>query len=210
MIRLLIIVGSPRLAGNSAALAELARSTAEKMKDPHVVTSVISVAGKRMSGCTGCNGCEASGLCTVRDDMREVYGEIDVADAVLWVSPVYFGSVPGQLKSLIDRFQAYWVRRRIREAQHRPNPYHARRPASLVLVRGGGDPFGHECAVTPVVAASNLAEFTLREPVVIIGPDGPGDVAGSPFDADRTAVAAEVQALIEATVAWVEAEEATL
>ena len=208
MIRLLIIIGSPRIAGNSAALAQLSKAVADTSTNPIVSTAIVSVAAVRFGGCTGCNGCSATGICTVRDGMREIYSEIDLADAILWIAPVYFGSVPGQLKALIDRFQAYWVRRQLREALGRPKPYHDRRPASLVLVRGGGDPFGHEGAVTPVTAASNLAEFRLREPIVILGPDGPGDVASAPFDADRAAVEAEVRTLIDEAARWVEQEEA--
>jgi multimeric flavodoxin WrbA len=79
----------------------------------------------------------------VFDGMQDVYARIDAADAVVVATPVYFASVPATLKALYDRCQPYWARRYVLGL-----PAPARRPGALLVVRGGGDPYGHECAVT--------------------------------------------------------------
>ena len=41
--------------------------------------------------------------------MDEVYQLLEEADNVVLASPMYFHSVTGKFKSLIDRFQVYWA-----------------------------------------------------------------------------------------------------
>lgn len=47
------------------------------------------------------------------DDMRVIYKDVDDADIVAISAPVYFGSIPAQLKLMIDRFQPHWIKKEI-------------------------------------------------------------------------------------------------
>lgn len=60
-------------------------------------------------GCQECPDVLTDGNCRVKDDMQEVIKKILKADAVIIPSPIFFGSVTGQLKCMIDRFQCYWM-----------------------------------------------------------------------------------------------------
>jgi len=53
--------------------------------------------------CTGCGNCRNGGSCILEDDMTRILQNITEAKAVVFASPVYFGNVSGQLKTLWDR-----------------------------------------------------------------------------------------------------------
>lgn len=108
MKNVLIILGSPRKHGNSELLA---RQVGEGIKKAGGNADFVRINGLNISPCQGCGGCDTTGMCTIKDDMSEMYTRVDVADAVLLVSPVYFYGVTGQCKIFIDRFQARWARR---------------------------------------------------------------------------------------------------
>jgi multimeric flavodoxin WrbA len=76
--------------------------------------------------------------------MQAVYPRIDAADAIVIATPVYFATVPAVLKALYDRCQPYWARRFVLH-----QPLERRRPAALLVVGGGGDPYGNSCAIAP-------------------------------------------------------------
>ena len=139
-IRVLGIAGSPRRGGNSDGRLEAALRAAEGLG---ATVDRLVVADEAIAPCRGCNACSLTGTCVVSDRMSEIYPRLDAADAVLVASPVYFATVPAVLKALYDRCQPYWARRYVLH-----QPIVRRRPGALLLVGGGGDPFGHECALT--------------------------------------------------------------
>ena len=46
--------------------------------------------------------------CVIDDDMNEVRKHLDAADELIVVCPVYFASVPAQMKALLDRLQTHY------------------------------------------------------------------------------------------------------
>ena len=90
MSNILIIKTSPRTGGNSDALAdEFARGAAEAGHN----VETVSLARKAIGFCRGCLACQDTHRCVMRDD----------ADVVVWATPVYYYSVSGQMKTMIDR-----------------------------------------------------------------------------------------------------------
>jgi len=51
------------------------------------------------------------GRCVIRDDMDDIYQSLEEADALIIGSPIFFYGLPSQLKALVDRCQALWVRK---------------------------------------------------------------------------------------------------
>ena len=45
------------------------------------------------------------------DDLQQVYGLIERADAIVLASPMYFEGLSSQAKALIDRGQLFWRRK---------------------------------------------------------------------------------------------------
>ena len=53
--------------------------------------------------CLACYGCRGTGICVQRDDMAAILDKMVTADVLVLATPVYFYSMDGQLKTLIDR-----------------------------------------------------------------------------------------------------------
>jgi multimeric flavodoxin WrbA len=140
-VRILCVAGSPRRGGNSERLLD---AFIRGVNNAGGLAEKLVVVDLGIAPCRGCNTCSSTGACVIKDRMYEVYDLIDEADAIVISSPVYFATVPAVLKALYDRCQPYWARIYVR-GEDRP----AKRPGGLLLVRGGGDPYGSGCAVTP-------------------------------------------------------------
>lgn len=101
------IVGSPRAGGNSSKLVE---SIAEGARESGAQVSIHYLSEKDIRPCLGCYSCEEEKECVIKDDdMREIYSDMEAADAYVFASPVYFNQVSGQFKVYLDRiFPFYW------------------------------------------------------------------------------------------------------
>ncbi|MDR1961461.1 MAG: flavodoxin family protein, partial [Gracilibacteraceae bacterium] len=66
---------------------------------------IISVAKSEIKPCRGCFACwnKTPGKCVIRDEMAEILEKLVSADVIIWSFPLYYFSVPGGLKTLIDR-----------------------------------------------------------------------------------------------------------
>jgi multimeric flavodoxin WrbA len=179
------IAGSPRRDGNSERLLDACLAGARAAGAPVFKLPVVEYG---IAPCRGCNACSLTGECVVKDRMGEVYALLDSAAAVVVSTPVYFATVPAVLKGLYDRCQPYWARR---YQLGRPAP--EKRPGGLLVVRGGKDPYGYECAVTTTRSVFAVIGLRVAEPLVLEGVDSPSDIGRHP-DARlaATALGAEV------------------
>lgn len=171
-ISVLCIAGSPRRSGNSDRLLEAA---AQGVTEAGGIARTLIVSEAGIAPCRGCNSCSKDGLCVVRDGMQAVYPMLDEADAFVVATPVYFATVPAVLKALYDRCQPYWARRYVLG-----QPIVRRRPGALLLVRGGGDPFGGDCAVATTRSVFAVLGIDLVDQLDLEGPDAPRDIESYP------------------------------
>lgn len=105
--RVLIISSSPRKNGNSDTLCHsFARGAKEKGNE----VIEIFTNDKKINYCKACGYCEThNGACSQKDDMAEIIDEVLKSDVIVFSSPVYFYSISGQLKTLIDRTVARYT-----------------------------------------------------------------------------------------------------
>jgi multimeric flavodoxin WrbA len=101
MNKIIGIVGSPRVDGNTEYLVNMALSEAKK--DVDFETELIRLAGKTIKPCTACLACKNECKCIIEDDFEFIFKKMVSADGIILGSPVYFGSATPELKSLIDR-----------------------------------------------------------------------------------------------------------
>jgi arsenate reductase (thioredoxin) len=102
--------GSPRVNGNTSVLLSAFMEEAEKLG---AVTQTIIADRKNIKPCKEYKTCESKGFCPIDDDMQsEIYSFLWQADIIVMATPVFFYSVPAQLKALIDRSQTMWARKR--------------------------------------------------------------------------------------------------
>ena len=191
-----LIEGSPRHGGNTTQLASL---LAERLCKSGAKAARFSVAEQLFAPCTGCNACLETGECILHEEhdaMPVLYKVLDSCDALLWVTPVYFAGVPAQFKGLIDRLQIYYGRRLLHGKPTMP-----RRPAAAVILGAGGDPFGVGGVISTLRSASQMAEFALADPLVILGVDTPSDIMNTRRADERAAALTLTDTLVERAVA---------
>lgn len=117
--KIVVITGSPRKNGNSFAMTDAFIKAAEEKG--HTVTR-FDAALKNVGGCRACETCFSTGkACTFDDDFNTIAPAILEADAIVFTAPVYWYSIPAQIKGVIDRV--------------------------FSLVVGGKDIAGKECAL---------------------------------------------------------------
>ena len=66
---------------------------------------IVDVAKAEIKACLGCFACwnKTPGKCVIKDEMNDVLEKMMDADVIIWSFPLYYFSVPGGLKNLIDR-----------------------------------------------------------------------------------------------------------
>jgi len=101
---ILIVKGSPRTSGNSAALAQ---QVLEGAKSAGAEVEVINVAEMDIRPCDACDVCKENFAgCIVEDDMQALYPKLIAADAIVLAFPIYFFTINAQMKLFIDRWYA--------------------------------------------------------------------------------------------------------
>jgi multimeric flavodoxin WrbA len=100
MTNVLGISGSPKPNGNTAFAV---RRALDRLAQEGFTTRFISLAGKTIHLCTGCFQCEHTRECIYHDDMDDILAGMRWCDGLILGSPVYFGLVSGQLKTVMDR-----------------------------------------------------------------------------------------------------------
>jgi len=97
--------GSPRKKWNTATLLEKALEGAVSRG---AETELIHLYDLNFKGCISCFACKTKGgksygRCAVEDDLTPIFSKIEKADAIILGSPIYFGTVSGEMKSFMER-----------------------------------------------------------------------------------------------------------
>ena len=106
MKKVLILAGSPRVGGNSDLLCD---SFAKGAKEAGHEITKIYVQKQKIGHCLACYGCRETGKCVQHDDMEKILEQMLAADVIVLATPVYFYSMSGQMKTLIDRTLPKWL-----------------------------------------------------------------------------------------------------
>jgi multimeric flavodoxin WrbA len=123
-VRILGIVGTPIKDGNCQYLMEEALKVAESIGP--VRTELVHLKDHRIEYCIGCEGClrrvhklqkkvgfdvipvPVEGYnCSIKDDMETIHRKMLDADGILLAAPVYIATMPGQVKTFIDRCRTF-------------------------------------------------------------------------------------------------------
>ena len=103
-MKAVIITGSAHKRGTTAALADKFQQGAA---DAGHDVFRFDAAFHEIHPCIGCDKCRRTGECTfVADDMKQLNPHLLEADAIVFVSPIYYFALNAQIKAVIDRFYA--------------------------------------------------------------------------------------------------------
>jgi multimeric flavodoxin WrbA len=108
VLKVLGIMGSPRMKGNTDLLLDEALKGAESQG---AEVEKILVDKLQIAPCKEYYSCLKDGKCVIKDDMDDIYAKLLAADAVIIASPIFFYTVSAQLMLLISRCQALWSRK---------------------------------------------------------------------------------------------------
>lgn len=123
-VKILGIVGTPIKEGNCQYLLEQALDAAKEVG--RVEVEQIHLKDYTIEYCIGCDKClrrvhklqKEIGYhvvpvpvkeynCTLKDDMEILHRKILEADGIILAAPVYIGTIPGQVKTFIDRCRTF-------------------------------------------------------------------------------------------------------
>ena len=105
--KVVVVTGSPRKNGNSFAMTDAFIQAAQAKG--HTVTR-FDAAMMKIGGCRACETCYKTGkACSFDDDFNTIAPAILEADAVVFTMPVYWYSIPTQIKGVIDRMFSFVV-----------------------------------------------------------------------------------------------------
>ena len=161
---IVVITGSPRKNGNSFAMTD---SFIQAAKAKGYTVSRFDAAFLKIGGCHACETCFRTGkACSFDDDFNTIAPTILAADALVFTMPVYWYSIPSQIKGVIDRIYS--------------------------LVVGGKDIAGKECALIacceeddlsvldgvriPMERTAALNQWKMVGEVLVPGVLNPGDI----------------------------------
>ncbi len=104
-MNILVLNGSPK--GEKSNTYRLTKAFLEGIRESggSVETREMAVSRLNIRPCLGCFACwdKTPGKCCIADDMGQVLENMLWADVTVWSFPLYFFSVPGPLKNLMDR-----------------------------------------------------------------------------------------------------------
>lgn len=105
MKRIGLLLGSPRMGGNSEILADAFAQGAEKRG---YESRKLRLATLSLKGCADCGQCWAHEKpCVIEDDISTVYDILENSEILCFVTPLYFYSWPSQVKPVWDRLLPY-------------------------------------------------------------------------------------------------------
>lgn len=110
-MKIIAVNGSPRKKWNTATLLEKALEGASSQGAQRELVHLYDLNYK---GCISCFACKTKdgksyGECAVKDDLTPLFQRIKEADAVIFGSPIYLGSMTGEMQSFLERLIFPWL-----------------------------------------------------------------------------------------------------
>lgn len=107
MSKITVIAASPRQNGNSQQMAKWFIEEAQRIG---AEVATFDAIGLSLDGCHACNTCYKTGhACSFVHGFDPIAEAVLESETIVFSVPVYFFSMPGQAKNILDHFYAYLV-----------------------------------------------------------------------------------------------------
>ena len=102
-MKILGVMGSPRVGGNTDVLMDraLAGAKAAGAEVEKIILDQLDI-----NPCRDCEGCAVDGECAQADDMIALYEKIRQAGGLILGTPIYWWGPTAQMKAFLDRWYA--------------------------------------------------------------------------------------------------------
>ena len=103
--KILAIVGSPRIGGNTDVLVNEVLAGAE---EKGAALDKVYLSRSAIGPCHACDACEGTGVCFQRDDMDGILQKMEASDIWVLGTPIYWWGATAQFKLFLDRWYGPW------------------------------------------------------------------------------------------------------
>ena len=100
-----VISSSLRVNSNSEILAKEFVKGAKRNSN----VELINLKDYEIQYCKGCLACQNTGRCVIDDGVKDIIDKVKNADVIVFTTPIYYYSISGQLKTLLDRLNPLYV-----------------------------------------------------------------------------------------------------
>lgn len=150
-MKTLVFYGSARENGHTKAMVDLFLET---LGGEYEILDAYRI--EDVAPCKDCRYCWHKNGCSISDGMKDIYRKIEEADNILLASPIYFHSITGKLKTLIDRLQVYWA-----SSLRNDKPESFRKTGSILMV-GGAPSFENQFLGGELIFKNLLKDMSIR------------------------------------------------
>ncbi len=137
-MKILAINGSPR--GKNSNTDKLLIPFLQGAQAGNADVEEIYLSQKNIKGCQGCFACwvKTPGKCILKDDMPELLDKVNMADVIIFATPLYDFGMSGQMKIFVDRLiplmEPFFVEKNGKMA----HPIRRNRPWKTILISNEG------------------------------------------------------------------------
>lgn len=168
-IKILGIVGSPRLGGNTDILVdEILRGA----KESGAETEKIFLNELKINPCDGCNVCfkNKNGNCKYEDDFTVVKKKMEESSTWIIGTPVYWWGPTAILKAFIDRWYEHNITRQ----------FFREKSMILVVASGGGSESYSRHIIGMMEDITKYVGINFKDKIICTGVGRRGDVKNRP------------------------------
>jgi multimeric flavodoxin WrbA len=171
------ILGSPLIKGNTATLlekalegAQAAGANIERINVPHL----------NFAPCMEIFYCTEHEGCRIQDDMTLIYQKFRELDGLIIATPVMTMGIPGKLKSFMDRFQVYYMAKYLRKKPLVPEEKRQTRRCLFISISGMKDPAVFKGAKMTVQAFCKIIDCAYGDEILVPDMDTIQDINKRP------------------------------
>jgi len=171
------LLGSPLPGGNTAALLDRALKGAE---DAGCTVEKIVVPFLDFEPCMEILFCQEHETCQMEDDLTPLYPKFRELDALIIATPIMTMGIPGKLKSLMDRFQVFFMAKYMRKKPLVPKEKRSSRLALFIAISGMKIPGVFDGAKATVAAFCDIIDCRLIGEILVPDMDTIRDIRTRP------------------------------
>jgi multimeric flavodoxin WrbA len=171
------LLGSPLSDGNTAKLLDRALKGAE---DAGCVVEKILVTNLDFQACEEMLFCKDHDTCIIDDDMQQLYPKFKEMDSLIIATPVMTMGIPGKLKSMMDRFQVFFMAKYMRKKPFISKERRVQRKGLFICISGMKIPEVFVGAKLTVRAFFDIIDCQYTDELLISDMDTIRDVTAHP------------------------------
>lgn len=82
------------------------RKALEQLEEDGFETEIFTCQARDIKPCMHCDYCLENKKCIIKDDMQEIYGNLQDSDGIILATPVQSGGISSNLSAIMDRTRA--------------------------------------------------------------------------------------------------------